>query len=269
MHGIGNDFVVLDAVSVSDSLPDDLNAAARKLCDRRFGVGGDGLVVISREEGENHFRMRMFNPDGSESEMCGNATRCVALFLKSRGYLTADAFDLETGAGTSRIECQEDGRFRVRMGVAKFRRGEIGMSGPPGTPFVEAEVGEGYRGTAVSMGNPHLVIFVPEVDRVDLNRLGSKFEYHSLFPARVNVHFAQVVDRTHLIMRTWERGAGVTLACGSGACAVAVAAAITERTERSVNIKLPGGYLDILLDTEGAAWMTGSATFVFEGQLSD
>lgn len=264
-QGIGNDFVLVDTTQGLDLVPDP-SAAAKRLCDRRFGIGGDGLVLVSKAD-EGRFRMQMFNPDGSESEMCGNATRCVGLFLKRAGYLEGDTFELETGGGTLPISALEDGRFRVRMGIPKLRRGEIGIIGPPGHAFLEAEIGEGYRGTAVSMGNPHLVIFVPSVDGIELSRLGPKFEHHNLFPARTNVHFAQVIDRGRITQRTWERGAGITLACGSGACAVAVAAALTDRTDRQVVIKLPGGELEISLDGEGAVWMTGVAEFVFEGTI--
>jgi diaminopimelate epimerase len=153
------------------------------------------------------------------------------------------------------------------MGIARLRRGQIGMTGVETEAFVEQEVGHGYRGTAVSMGNPHLTIFVDDVEKVDLETVGPSLERHPFFPQRTNVHFVQVVDRTHLIQRTWERGAGITLACGTGACASVVAAVITDRSERKVENRLPGGVLEIEVAPEGRVFMTGPAETVFDGSF--
>lgn len=267
MQGIGNDFVMIDALRET-ALPDDLPAFARMVCDRRFGIGGDGLILLEKGD-EAPFRQRMFNPDGSESEMCGNGIRCFARLLVDHGHVTDEApIPVETGAGLLQVEVLPDRRVRVDMGIARLRRGAIGMAGGSETQgFIEQEVGYGLRGTAVSMGNPHLVIFVDDVAKVDLETLGPELERHPLFPQRTNVHFVQVVDRTHLIQRTWERGAGVTLACGTGACASVVAAVITDRTERKVENRLPGGPLEIEVAPEGRVMMTGAAETVFEGSL--
>ena len=165
------------------------------------------------------------------------------------------------------MEILGEGRVRVDMGKARFSRGEIGMSGPSDELFIEQAVGDGYLGTAVSMGNPHLVIFVADVAAVPLETAGPKLEHLSVFPKRVNVHFIQVVDRGHLIQRTWERGAGVTLACGTGACASAAAAFLTGRTNRKVEIQLPGGKLELEYLEDRRVLMTGPAETVFEGQI--
>lgn len=262
MHGIGNDFVMLD--TLRDGAPTgDLAELSKRLCDRRFGIGGDGLILVERAE-EAPFRMRMFNPDGSESEMCGNGIRCFARLLADRGYASQGAVPVATGAGILSVEILETGSVRVDMGPYRLTRGEIGITGDPAADFREQSVG-GFVGTAVSMGNPHLVIFREDVQAIDLEFEGPKLEHDRLFPRRINVHFAQVEDRTHLVQRTWERGAGVTLACGTGACAVAVAGYLTGRSEARTTIRLPGGSLEIDVQPDGRVFMTGPAVTVFEG----
>jgi diaminopimelate epimerase len=264
MQGIGNDFVMVD--SIAEPLDADLPTLARRVNDRRFGVGGDGLILMERGV-LAPFRMRMFNPDGSPSEMCGNGIRCFAVMLKDHGHLTASSTDVETGAGILNVELLDGGSVKVDMGMARLTRGDIGMAGPKDEQFVDQPVGRGFKGTAVGMGNPHLVIFVDDVASVELEYLGREFEKHELFPNRTNTHFVQVVDRSHVIQRTWERGAGATLACGTGACAVAVAGFLTGRTERSVESKLPGGSLHLEYQEDGRVLMTGPAETVFEGQF--
>jgi diaminopimelate epimerase len=266
MQGIGNDFIVVDALS-SDYAPANPSAFARKVNDRRFGVGGDGLVILDRGA-EAPFRMRMFNPDGSESEMCGNAVRCIARLIRERGYSDAEQIPIETGSGLLRLETTSSGSVRVDMGPAILAMGQIPMVGDPAQSFIDQPI-EGYRATAVSMGNPHLVIFVDDVNNVDLEILGARFETHRLFPNRINVHFAQVMDRSSIVQRTWERGAGVTLACGTGACAVGVAAKITGRADSPIDIRLPGGHLQIEVDADLRVHMTGPAETVFEGVWPD
>jgi diaminopimelate epimerase len=265
MQGIGNDFVVIDALR--DGEPKgDLAELSRAVNDRRFGIGGDGLILLERGR-EAPFKMRMFNPDGSESEMCGNGIRCFAKLIRDHGHSTDPVVDVETGAGTLRLEVTNDGQIRVDMGTAKLGRLDIGVAGAPDEQFIEQPVGEGLLGTAVSMGNPHLVIFTDDVKSVDLETVGPRLERHDLFPKRVNVHFVQVVDPGTLIQRTWERGAGITLACGTGACSVAVAGVLTGRTDRDVLIHLPGGDLRIEYRDDGRVFMTGPAETVFTGKF--
>ncbi len=263
MQGIGNDFVMIDALS--DGLPKgDLAELSRKMNDRRFGIGGDGLIFLEKGE-KAPFKMRMFNPDGSESEMCGNGIRCFARLLKAHGHIAADSFDCETGAGILTLNLIGN-KVRVDMGLARLSRGEIPMSGLADEQFIDRPVDDLYRGTAVSMGNPHLVIFVDDVSSVKLEEIGPKLEHHPLFPRRTNVHFVQVIDRKTLKMRTWERGAGITLACGTGACSVAVSAFLNGHSERSVQVQLPGGNLEIEYLESGKVMMTGPAETVFEGE---
>ena len=261
MQGLGNDFVVLDALR--DPPPDDPAALARLACDRRLGVGADGLLLLERGDAAP-FRMRMWNPDGTESEMCGNGLRCAAALLRERGHAAGEA-EIETGAGVLEAAFVGD-EVAVDMGVARLERGEIGMDGPPGEAFVDAEI-DGQRATAVSMGNPHLVLFVPDVDAVDLESRGRALERHALFPRRTNVHFAQVVAPDEARVRVWERGAGATLACGTGACAVAVAGVETGRLARRATIRLPGGPLTVKVAPDRRVTMTGPAAVVFEGRL--
>lgn len=264
MQGIGNDFVMVDAIDGAE-LPEDLAALSKQVNDRRFGIGGDGLILLEKGD-QAPFRMRMFNPDGSESEMCGNGVRCFANLLRDHGHLTDSSVQVETGAGILTLDLLGNDLVRVDMGMARLHPAEIGVNSALDT-FVDQPVTDDYVGTAVSMGNPHLVIFVDNVDKVDLERVGPMLENLPLFPRRINVHFAQVVDRTHLIQRTWERGAGITLACGTGACAVGVAGFLTGRTDRRVDIKLPGGILEIEYRPDGRVLMTGPAVTVFTGTI--
>lgn len=259
MQGLGNDFVVLDALR--DEPTGDLSGFARLVCDRRRGVGGDGLLLLERGDAAP-FRMRMWNPDGSESEMCGNGLRCAAALLRERGYASGEA-RIETGAGNLTATFVGSD-VAVDMGFARLTRGEIGMAGPPDERFVEAEI-EGETATAVSMGNPHLVLFVPDMDAVPLERKGPDLEGHPLFPDRTNVHFVQILGPDEARVRVWERGAGATLACGTGACAVAVAGVETGRLARRSTIRLPGGPLTIDVSGNRRVTMTGPASVVFEG----
>ncbi|MCX7799322.1 MAG: diaminopimelate epimerase [Fimbriimonadales bacterium] len=266
MHGIGNDFVMLDGLRhpVEESLLPDL---ARRMCDRRFGIGSDGLILLVAGAQER-FRMRMFNPDGSESEMCGNGIRCFVRFLRQKGHASDARLRVETGAGVLALEETPEGHVRVDMGPARLRRAEIPMAGEPDDRFVEEPIeacGRRFLGTAVSMGNPHLVVFVERAAEVPLEEWGPALENHPLFPKRTNVHFVEVESPTRLVQRTWERGAGATLACGTGACACTVAAALTGRAERAVTVRLPGGELRVEWLEDGRVLMTGPAETVFEG----
>ncbi len=272
MHGIGNDFVMVDCVR--SAVPaGDPSEISRAVCDRRFGVGADGLIYIEEEPHPDApigqaFRMRMWNPDGSESEMCGNGIRCVARFLIDEGITNLPKIEVHTGAGLMVLEEAGEGLVKVDMGLARLERGEIGMTGPADEQFVAQPVealGQTFSGTAVSMGNPHLVMLVDDVKAIDLAKLGPVLEHNELFPNRTNVHFVQVVDEGHIIQRTWERGAGATLACGTGACASAVATYLNGKTWRHVTVDLPGGQLKIEYAEDGHVFMTGPATTVYDG----
>lgn len=266
MHGIGNDFVMVD--TLQDGLPEqDPEQLSRDVNDRRFGIGGDGLIYLEKSD-SSPFRMRMWNPDGSESEMCGNGIRCFAKLLRDHGHTSERSVAVDTGAGRLVVELQEDGRVRVDMGPARFLRGEIPMTGSADEQFVEQPI-DAYVGTAVSMGNPHLVIFVDDVDAIDLAHEGKRLEHHDFFPRRVNVHFVQVMPEGILKQRTWERGAGATLACGTGACATGVAAFLTGRAGRQSTVQLPGGRLDIEYLESGHVMMTGPADTVYTGDWPD
>ncbi len=261
MQGLGNDFVVLDALR--GDLPSfDPITLSQAVCDRRRGVGGDGLLVLERGD-DAPFRMRMWNPDGSESEMCGNGLRCVAALLRDRNYASGES-DIETGAGVLHAGYVND-LVSIDMGIARLERGEIGMSGEPTERFVEADLGDGTLGTAVSMGNPHFVLFVANAETIPLESRGRELEVHPLFPHRTNVHFAQVLSPHEVKVRVWERGAGATLACGTGACAVAVAGVETGRLARRSVVHLPGGPLTIEVAEDRRVTMTGPAVTVFDG----
>ena len=264
MHGCGNDFIMVDAIRYP--APGDLEALAREVNDRRFGIGGDGLILVTKGNSAP-FRMRMFNPDGSESEMCGNGIRCVAKYVRDRGLTELPSIPIETGAGLLELSFVGDD-VRVNMGKARLLRGEIPMTGNPteeAKAFTFEAAGQSFTGTAVNMGNPHCVIFVPDVEVVPLEEWGTAVEHHALFPSRINTHFVQVVSRTELIQRTWERGAGATLACGTGASASLVAAHNNGLAERKATVHLPGGDLVIEYAEDGTVYMTGPAVTVFDG----
>jgi len=270
MHGLGNDFVIFDGLRAT--LPGAPAGLAPRICDRHFGVGADGLVLIG-PSAQADIRMRIFNPDGSEAEMCGNAIRCVARYVYERGYVRDVRIRVETLAGV--VECRLmvwNGRViavRVDMGVPRLERAEIPMTGPPGQVVEEplAVAGTTMGVTAVSMGNPHAVVFVEDVEAIDLATVGPAIENHPAFPRRTNVEFVQILGPRELRVRVWERGAGATLACGTGACAAVVAGALAGRSGRQATVHLPGGDLEVAWATEGHVYMTGPAEEVFEGEL--
>lgn len=272
MHGIGNDFVMVNAVD-QYLMPDQAATLSRSICDRRFGVGSDGLIVAY--QAEEGLEMRMWNPDGTESEMCGNGVRCFADFVRREELTEALEIPVQTGAG--RLVLQPKGAdqngdllVRVDMGLARLHPRDIGMAHEvTAERFVDAELPwetATVRATAVSMGNPHLVLFTDDLEGVALEAWGPQLEHHPFFPQRVNVHWVKKLSESHLQMRTWERGAGVTLACGTGACSVAVAGFETGRSGRDVVITLPGGDLRIEYEAGGKVFMTGPATFVYAGE---
>jgi diaminopimelate epimerase len=270
MHGIGNDYVYVS--TFDQEAPSDPSTLAVAISDRHFGVGSDGLILIGPSESADA-RMRMFNADGSESEMCGNGVRCVAKFLHDKGIVRKGRMTVETGRGvlTLDLEVENDvvARVRVDMGAPILEAAEIPTT-LPGEPPVDVPLtveGHDLRVTAVSMGNPHVVAFVDDVDAFPVERVGAALERHPSFPNRVNAHFVQVISGDEVRMRTWERGSGITLACGTGACAVAVAGSLTSRTRQRVLAHLPGGDLTLDWDGPGAPiFMTGPAAEVFSGE---
>jgi len=270
MHGLGNDYVYVETFSQPE--PADPPALARAVSDRHFGVGSDGLILIMPSDRADA-RMRMFNADGSEGEMCGNGVRCVAKYIHDHGLARKDRVTVETGRGVLTLDLTvADGEarlVRVDMGAPILRAAEIPTL-LPGDPPIDAPMevdGRTFAVTAVSMGNPHAVVFVDDVVNFPLERLGPLFETHPSFPRRVNAHFVQILSRGEVRMRTWERGSGVTLACGTGACAVCVAGVLTGRTDRRVLAHLPGGALDLEWPEPAASvFMTGPATEVFSGE---
>lgn len=269
MQGLGNDYVYVEEFESPIKNPAPL---AMAISDRHFGVGGDGLVLIGHSDRTADFRMRIFNADGSEAEMCGNATRCVGKYLFEKGFVSKREFTLETLAGVRGLRLFTEGnivtRVRVDMGRPILAPKLIPVRAE-GDDFINRKIfvnGRRYRGTAVSMGNPHLVVPMPGVDAVDLPLLGPFFEHHALFPRRVNTEFVEVRDKNRIRMRVWERGAGETMACGTGACAALVACALNGLTQRAATVELPGGELCVEWDDNDVVHMTGSASTVFSGE---
>lgn len=268
MHGAGNDYVYVDAFR--ERLPNDLPALARAVSDRHFGIGGDGLILICPSE-RGDARMRMFNADGSEAEMCGNGVRCVAKYVYDHGIATKEELRIETGRGvlTLHVEARNGKveRIRVNMGAPILKRADIPTT-LPGDPPVRAPLevaGRKFEVTCISMGNPHCVVFVDEITDELVLGLGPRIEQHPAFPRKVNVEFIQVLSKTEMNMRVWERGSGETLACGTGACAATVAAVLNELTDRKVLCHLRGGDLTLEWTAGGDVLMTGPATEVFSG----
>ncbi|MBM5815229.1 MAG: diaminopimelate epimerase [Cyanobacteria bacterium K_Offshore_surface_m2_239] len=274
-QGLGNDFLLFDLRAGS---PGGAGAAepdlVRRLCDRRFGLGGDGVILALPPESGGDLRMRIFNADGSEAEMCGNGIRCLARFLADRdGEGPGRRWAVETAAGTMRPELEEDGQVRVDMGAPFLIPETVPTTlptGPAGLPQGELEAGgQRWAVAAAGMGNPHVVVPVAELAALDLEAIGAELEAHPAFPARTNVHLVQVLAPGHLRLRVWERGAGVTLACGTGACATLVACHLLGLSDRQARLDLPGGPLWIAWDeTSGHVFMTGPAEPVVHGRLA-
>ncbi|MCS7065969.1 MAG: diaminopimelate epimerase [Fimbriimonadales bacterium] len=277
LQGNGNDFVLLDALDAThgwqgsaEETPDWSQWAVR-LCDRRFGVGADGLLILERGE-RAPYRMRIFNPDGSEAEMCGNGIRCFAHYLLRRYAPQAESLAIETGAGVRVVRrADEMGRMlTVEMGAPRLARCEVPVRGEPfDQPMLQEPVAVAdtlLQLSAVNTGTPHAVLFTPDVQVFPLERLGPAIEHHPLFPERANVQVAQVVRPDYAVVRTWERGAGATLACGTGACAVLVVGHLLGLLERRATIRMPGGELHIEWREDNQLLMTGPAVEVFEGR---
>jgi diaminopimelate epimerase len=270
MHGAGNDYVYVDACREPVDDPAEL---ARAVSDRHFGIGGDGLILILPSP-QADVRMRIFNADGSEAEMCGNGLRCVAKYAYDHGLVSNLAATIETGAGLLPVEMFINSagrvdRVRVKMGRPRLMRAEIPMNGPPEERVIDQELqvlDRVFRINCVSMGNPHCVIFVDDVENFPVTSYGPAIEHHALFPRRTNVEFVQVLSPAAVRQRTWERGAGETLACGTGAAAVTVAGLLTGRTGTQLINHLAGGDLEMTWDGTGEVFMTGPAAEVFTGE---
>lgn len=269
MQGLGNDYVYVEELDGPLKNASDL---ARRISDRHYGIGADGLVLIGRSD-KADFRMRIFNADGSEAEMCGNASRCVGKYLFDKRLAQGPEISLETLAGIRLLYLSVKGgavtQVRVDMGGPVFVPAAIPIH-VDGDSFINRTLtvnGRHYRATALSMGNPHLVVPMHSLAALDLSQLGPLFEHHPLFPRRTNTEFVEVADRENIRMRVWERGAGETLACGTGACAALVASVLNGATGRKATVHLAGGSLLIEWDeASGVVYMTGPAVTVFSGE---
>ncbi len=273
MHGLGNDFIIVDCISHPYNI-DQLVQASVPLCDRHFGIGGDGLILVLPSQ-QADFQMRIINNDGSEAEMCGNGIRCFAKYLYEHRLTRQTTFTIDTLAGIITPLLLLDGEHvqavQVDMGEPRLEREAIPMAGPAGQVVNESlrVSGETFAVTAVSMGNPHAIIFVDDVAHFPVEQYGPLIEKHAAFPRKTNVEFVQVLSHSSLKMRVWERGAGITLACGTGACATLVAAVLTGDAERSATVELPCGPLAITWsDEDNHVYMTGPAEEVFTGVVN-
>ncbi len=267
MHGLGNDFVVLDAIRQ----PVDLTPArVRKLADRRFGVGCDQVLLVERSDEQGvDFGYRIFNGDGGEVEQCGNGARCFARFVREKGLTDKREIIVRTLAGVIRLYVEDDGQVRVNMGVPRFEPARVPFEAEKQSLVYTLEAGgRDVQISAISMGNPHAVQVVADVDRAPVQSQGPLIERHPRFPRGVNAGYMQIVDRAHIRLRVYERGAGETLACGSGACAAVVAGRTRDLLADTVEVDLPGGTLRIAWAGPGEpVWMTGPATTVFHGTI--
>ena len=273
MHGLGNDFIIIYG---EQALPANVAELAVNWCDRYFGIGADGLVYILPSE-QADYRMRIINSDGSEAEQCGNAIRCVAKYVYDHGYVQSEKISIETlGAGVQKVSIHAD---NGQASTVTVDMGEPVLEGLQIPTTIDAsrvvdmpieQDDASFRFTAVSMGNPHCVIYVEDAVNFDLNAWGPKLEVHPLFPKKVNVEFATVLDRQTVDMRVWERGAGPTLACGTGACATLVSSVLNGRTDREAEVRLKGGSLFIEWnEQDNRVYMTGPASFVYTGNISE
>ena len=273
MHGAGNDYVYINGFEEQVDQPEKLAIA---VSDRHFGVGSDGLILILPSKVAD-VRMRMFNADGSEAEMCGNGIRCVAKFSADSGLVSGDEIRIETKTGILPLKLyfgsdHKVDRVRVNMGMPQLMPAEIPVLTDNETIIVDLPLNildRTFAITCVSMGNPHCVIFVDQLDDFHVEYYGSAIEKHPMFPNRINVEFVEQISRSEVKQRTWERGAGETLACGTGASAVAVAGVLSGRTERSITNRLRGGSLQLEWSEAGDVFMTGPATEVFPGEFFD
>lgn len=270
MQGLGNDYVYVNCM---EQMVEDAAETARRVSDRHFGIGSDGLILICPSD-KADFEMRMYNADGSRGEMCGNGIRCVGKYVYDYGLTDKTSLSVETLGGIKHLFLEVEGGkvslVKVDMGPAILEPEKIPVTAE-GSRVVDEPLqvdGKTFRMTCVSMGNPHAVIYVDDVQGMDLEKTGPSFENHERFPNRINTEFAHVLDRNTVEMRVWERGSGETLACGTGACAVAVASILNGYTEDQVTVRLLGGDLKIEWDREtNKVYMTGPAEVVFDGEI--
>jgi len=271
-HGLGNDFILIDNRSSSEPVVTPEQAV--KLCDRNFGIGADGIIFALPGQNGTDYTMRIFNSDGSEPEMCGNGIRCLAGFIADLENNTSKngKYHIHTLAGVITPQITSDDQVRVDMGVPKLLAAEIPTTLCPSDEKVINQTlevaGQSWSITCVSMGNPHCITFVEDVAAVALEIIGPQFEHHPVFPQRTNTEFIQLVRRDYLKMKVWERGAGATLACGTGACATLVAGVLTGKSDRTATVELPGGCLEIeWSELDQRLYMTGPAERVFTGKI--
>ncbi|MGB5960252.1 MAG: diaminopimelate epimerase [Coleofasciculaceae cyanobacterium] len=265
-HGLGNDFILID--NRRDSSPMISQKQAVQWCDRNFGIGADGVIFALPGQDGTDYTMRIFNSDGSEPEMCGNGIRCLAHFLSELEEVPKTEYRIYTLGGVMMIKIQGD-RIKVDMGMPILAADQIPTTLAGDDQVVNAPLqvaGKTWQVTCVSMGNPHCITFVDDVAAIDLATLGPQFEHHEAFPQRTNTEFVQVIRPDYLKMRVWERGAGATLACGTGACATVVAGVLTRMSERKCTVELPGGCLEIEWAENQRLYMTGPAKKVFTGK---
>jgi len=273
-QGLGNDYIIIDEFKKSIIPEEQKSSLAKTLCERRYSIGADGILfVCPPTHSDVDIRMRIFNSDGSEAEMCGNGIRCFAKYVYERGILKKLQMRVETLAGIKIpsliVINRKVDSIRVEMGTPQFLRNEIPMKGP-NTEVIneELQVQENiYSITCLSIGNPHCVIFLDDLENLDIE-IGKIIEHHEVFPKKINVEFVNILNRGEIKMRVWERGVGETLACGTGACAAAVASIRNEYTDRQVLVHLLGGDLEIVWDeTNNHIYMTGPAEHVFDGEI--
>ena len=271
MHGIGNDYVYVNCFKETVEHPSEV---AIKVSDRHFGIGSDGLILIKPSEVADG-KMEMYNADGSQGAMCGNGIRCVAKYMYDYGITDKTSISVETKSGIKYLDLTiKDGKVdtvKVNMGTPILKAVDIPVRSEKEQVIDEPVMVDGkeWKITCVSMGNPHAITYIDDVKNLEIEKIGPKFENHEIFPDRVNTEFVHVIDRNTVEMRVWERGSGETLACGTGACAVAVSSILNGLTEEEVTVKLLGGDLKIFWDrTENKVYMTGSATTVFDGEIN-
>ncbi|CAH0121601.1 Diaminopimelate epimerase [Paenibacillus sp. CECT 9249] len=275
MHGLGNSYIYINGFE--EALDEgSLSPLAMRVSNVNTGIGSDGMIVIGPSEVAD-FRMRIFNIDGSEGKNCGNGLRCVAKYVFERKMTERTRFTIETLGGNVEVKIDADDACRVRqvtvdMGAPRLLKGDLPMLGDPEQPAIDEAIavnGRQYRITAVSMGNPHAVLFVPDAEAAPVAEIGPQIEHAPLFPERTNVEFIQVVNRREIIFRVWERGSGITQACGTGACAAVVAGVLNGELDRGkpVTVHLLGGDLEIIWENDGRVFMKGPAEIVTDGEL--
>ena len=270
MHGTGNDYVIINTLKIKLK---DINSLAKKMCNRNYGIGADGLLLIIKSDSAD-FKMQMINPDGTEAEMCGNGIRCFSKYIYDHKFTSKKTIEIETLSGIKtlnlNIKNNKVDSVIVDMGEPVLQKSRIPMLGEPGMAIDELlhlDDGAKFNITAVSMGNPHVVIFVEDINNFPIEKYGPIIENHDLFPNRTNVEFVQIINETEVSQRTWERGAGETLSCGTGASAVTAACILNKKTKRKTTVHLTGGDLKIeWKEDNNKIYMTGPAVEVFNGE---